>query len=147
MSDQVFRRPGSRAYTGLHQSQSAGRQTLRSVRVSREPRSQQLLEAVERLDAHLDPAGRAQLIAWVQDAYRQVGSMPIGLVSKCYLGPPYVDHTLSLLGEIIEHYAPAEPMPEPFQGARMLARNDAYLFVEVYADGLLVPVTDTGQVI
>ena len=45
------------------------------------------------------------------------------------------------------HFAPAEPMPEPFGAARMLARSGGYAYVEVYGDGLILPVLDDGTVV
>lgn len=38
-------------------------------------------------------------------------------------------------------------MPEPFDRARMLARSDGYLYVEVFSDGLTVPVRPDGTVV
>lgn len=90
---------------------------------------------------------RKQLAQWIGEQYSvEYGSMLLGMVARCYLGPPYVDHRLNLIGAIVEHFGPSDPMPEPFQGARMLVRSGAYAFIEVHTDGRLVPVTDDGGI-
>ncbi|MEV0178101.1 hypothetical protein AB0I54_02170 [Streptomyces sp. NPDC050625] len=112
------------------------------------PRSAPLLEAVRRLDAGLDEQASRSLADWVREQYTtSYGSVPLGFVARCYLGPPYVDHQLNLFHVIVRHFAPAEQMPEPFSAARMLARSGGYAYVEVYADGLVLPVLDDGTVV
>ncbi|MFF7747907.1 hypothetical protein ACFZCP_01390 [Streptomyces sp. NPDC007971] len=112
------------------------------------PRSRKLLDAVGRLDAGLDDQACRSLAEWLRDQYTTAyGSVPLGYVARCYLGPPYVDHQLSLLGVIVRHFSAAEPMPEPFSAARMLARSGGYAYVEVYDDGLILPVLDDGTVV
>lgn len=111
-------------------------------------RSGELLEAVSRLDAGLDETARRQLAEWIREQYEvQHHSAPIGYVAKCWLGPPYVDHVLDLSGAILTHYAPGDVMPPPFADARMLARNGSYACVEVYSDGLVLPVLANGSVV
>ncbi|MFD9795202.1 hypothetical protein ACFWXK_30100 [Streptomyces sp. NPDC059070] len=111
-------------------------------------RSDRLREAVARLDARFDEAARRRLADWIREEYEvQHTAVPVGFVTKCFLGPPHVDHILDLSGAIVEHYAPSTPMPEPFGGARMLARSGAYLCVEVYGDGLVLPVLPDGSVV
>ncbi|MFD5316847.1 hypothetical protein [Streptomyces sp. NPDC127098] len=103
---------------------------------------------VRRLDAGVDDAARAGLVAALCEEYATAhGSVPLGFVAVCRLGPPYVDHTLNLLGSIVRHYGPTEPMPAPFESARMLVRTGAYAWVEVFDDGLLLPVHEDGQVV
>ncbi|MEU5537262.1 hypothetical protein [Streptomyces sp. NPDC020362] len=112
------------------------------------PRSRKLLDAVGRLDAGLDEQACRSLAEWLREQYTTAyGSVPLGYVARCYLGPPYVDHQLSLLGVIVRHFSAAEPMPEPFSAARMLARSGGYACVEVYDDGLILPVLDDGTVV
>lgn len=112
------------------------------------PRSAPLLEAVRRLDAGLDEQASRSLADWVREQYTTSnGSVPLGFVARCHLGPPYVDHQLNLFHVIVRHFAPAEQMPEPFSAARMLARSGGYTYVEVYADGLILPVLDDGTVV
>ncbi|MEN3608651.1 hypothetical protein [Plantactinospora sp. ZYX-F-223] len=118
------------------------------MRRARKPRHSGLFAAVSRLDTEIDPAARAELARWVREQYEtEYGDIPLGFMARCYLGPPYVDHRLDLLHDIVEHFAPADGVPEPFAQARMLARNDAYAFVEVYASGEIRPVFADGTVV
>jgi hypothetical protein len=104
-----------------------------------------LFQAIRQLDSGMDLEARKQLAKWIGDQYAiEYGSFVLGMVAICYLGPPYVDHRLDLLGSIVEHYAPSDPMPHPYEGARMLARSGSYAFVEVHSNGELVPVFDDG---
>lgn len=112
------------------------------------PRSPELLDAVGRLDAGLDEQACRSLADWLREQYTTAyGSVPLGYVARCHLGPPFVDHQLSLLGVIVRHFSAAEPMPQPFSAARMLARSGGYAYVEVYDDGLILPVLDDGTVV
>jgi hypothetical protein len=114
----------------------------------RKARHSGLFQAVHRLDVQLDRAAREELARWVRDEYQnEFGDVPLGFVAVCHLGPPYVDHRLDLIGSIVEHYAPADVMPDPFASARMLARTGAYEFIEVYASGELRPVLPDGSVV
>jgi hypothetical protein len=117
-------------------------------RQRRKARHAGLLEAAHRCDAGLDAASRAQLAGWIRAEYEsEFGDVPLGLFSLCHLGPPYIDHRLDLWQSILEHYAPADVVPEPFAQARMLVRSGAYEFVEVYAGGELRPVLPGGSVV
>jgi hypothetical protein len=121
---------------------------LPAQRASRAPRHAGIFEAVHRIDGQLDAAARAELGRWVRDEYeREFGDVPLGFVAQCHLGPPYVDHRLDLFNSILQHYAPADVMPDPFAKARMLVRTGAYDFVEVYASGDLRPVLADGSVV
>ena len=72
--------------------------------------------------------------------------MPLGIVSRCYLGVPYEVHTLDLTSHaIIAHYKTGQPLPPSFERARQLARHNAYAVVEVYAQKLLL-IGDDGSV-
>ncbi|MEV8017838.1 hypothetical protein AB0O76_16135 [Streptomyces sp. NPDC086554] len=111
-------------------------------------RSEPLREAVTRLDAGLDEQARRQLAEWIGEEYRtSYGGIPLGLVARCYLGPPYIDHVLDLFGVILRHYSPREAMPEPFGQARMLARSGGYAYIEVYDGGLILPVLPDRTVV
>ncbi|MFG2413021.1 hypothetical protein [Streptomyces goshikiensis] len=111
-------------------------------------RSPELLEAVSRLDAGLDDTARRQLADWIREHYEaEHHTAPVGYVAKCWLGPPYVDHVLDLFGTILTHYTPGDVMPAPYGEARMLARNASYACVEVYSDGLVLPVLTNGSVV
>jgi hypothetical protein len=68
-------------------------------------------------------------------------------VAPCGLGPPFVDHILDLGGAIVEHYASADTMPEPYANARMLVRSGAYAYVEIYLSGTVVPVLADGAAV
>ena len=63
-------------------------------------------------------------------------SLPIGLVSVCYLGDPYEVHILDLEGNIMQHFKVGESMPTAFERARTLALHPSYSFVEVYTNTL-----------
>lgn len=134
-------------------SQAAGSRTVdvaasRTVdRNRRAVRSQELIEAVNRIDTTSDQATMQALRQWINDEYesRQGGTL-LGLFSRCYLGAPYVDHRLDLSGStIVEHFTREQSPPGPFQMARPFARNHAYLFVEVYDDGAVVPIRADGR--
>lgn len=112
------------------------------------PRPKELRDALHRLDAGLDETARRALAEWIREQYTTTyGAVPLGFVARCYLGPPYVDHQLNLFHVIVRHFAPAEPMPDPYSSARMLARSGGYAYIEVYSDGLLLPVLDDGTVV
>jgi hypothetical protein len=109
-------------------------------------RSSELLASVARLDATVDAAARAQIVEWVRQEYdSRQGGMLIGLFAKCYLGPPYVDHKLSLTQAILQHYAPGEDPGFPYSNARGLVRSAAYAYIEIYSDGAIVPVRTDGS--
>jgi hypothetical protein len=112
------------------------------------PRSAELRKAVTRLDATTDPAALRELGDWISEQYaREFGAVPLGFVALCRLGPPYVDHQLSLTQRIVEHFSRGDRMPDPFQAARMLVRSGAYEYVEVFTDGPALPVQPDGSVV
>ncbi|MEV0322777.1 hypothetical protein ACIBKX_20900 [Streptomyces sp. NPDC050658] len=112
------------------------------------PRSSELREAVARLDAHLDAKATQELSDWIREQYTNAhGTVPLGFFARCFLGPPYVDHQLNLFAVIVEHFAPSDRVPAPFSGARSMVRPGGYAYVEVYSDGLLVPVLDDGTAV
>jgi hypothetical protein len=118
------------------------------VRDLRKPRHAGIFQAIHRLDAALDQAARAELGRWAREQYEaEFGDVPVGFVAECHLGPPYADHRLDLFQSIVDHYAPADVMPEPFARARMLVRTGAYEFIEIYASGELRPVLADGSVV
>jgi hypothetical protein len=120
---------------------------LRKDQLQRKPRHAGIFQAIQALDAQLDEATRREVAKWIGEQYvAEYGSELLGMVAQCYLGPPYVDHRLDLFGGIIEHYAVSDPMPAPYDAARMLARSGSYAFVEVHSDGRIVPVHDDGSV-
>ncbi|MEU3573323.1 hypothetical protein AB0E96_33590, partial [Kitasatospora sp. NPDC036755] len=112
------------------------------------PRPADLLRAVRRLDAGLDPAACAELSDWLKEHYQAAyGDVPLGFLATCYLGPPFVDHRLDLFRVILQHFAPGDQVPEPFGAARMIVRTGAYAYVEVYGSGLVLPVLQDGTVV
>ena len=113
----------------------------------REPRPGELLQAVRNLDLTQDVAYRAELATWIEDAYTErMGGVLLGLFARCHLGPPYVDHRLTVVGHILEHYRPTDIVPPPFDAARTLAQSPVYEYVEVYSDGDIIPVLADGSV-
>ncbi|HSX99372.1 MAG TPA: hypothetical protein VLG91_18575 [Streptomyces sp.] len=112
------------------------------------PRSPELLGRLRRLDAAVDDTAVQDIASWLHEQYAGRGApVPVGFVAQCLLGSPYVDHRLGLDGRILGHCAAHDVMPSPFDAARMLARSGAYAFVEVYADGLVLPVLPDGGVV
>jgi hypothetical protein len=109
------------------------------------PRSAELVTAVAKLDTTVDVSARQAIMDWIRQEYdaRQGGAL-IGLFAKCYLGPPFVDHKLSLLQTILEHFAPNDDPGHPYNQARGLVRSGAYAYIEVYSDGAVVPVRPDG---
>jgi len=93
------------------------------------------------------PAYRAELTEWIDNAYTErMGGVLLGLFARCHLGPPYVDHRLTVVGHILEHYRPTDIVPPPFDAARTLAQSPVYEYVEVYSDGDIIPVLADGSV-
>jgi hypothetical protein len=65
-----------------------------------------------------------------------IDQLPLGIVSKCYLGPPFEVHICDFNGEIIEHFETHRPMAAPFERARCLALHPSYAFIEIFKDTL-----------
>lgn len=118
-----------------------------AIRELRKPRSAALLDAVRKLDSGLDEQACRALAEQISAQYAKDfgGGVPIGLLATCYLGAPYVDHRLNLIELIVEHYTPTSAVPDPYAAARPLVRSGAYAYVEVYSDGLVVPVLPDGS--
>jgi hypothetical protein len=136
---------GHRQHEQSSNSAAAQRPLARDLR---RPRSAALLAAVHRLDTEISTAAREDLAQWVREAYQvEVGDIPLGFVAQCHLGPPYVDHILDLFQNIVEHYAPADRMPDPYAQARMLVRTGAYAYIEIFGSGEIRPVLPDGTVV
>lgn len=132
-------------HTGTRPADLAAGRTVDRNR--RAVRSKELVEAVQRLDTTTDSATAHAIMQWINDEYesRQGGTL-VGLFSRCYLGSPYVDHRMDLTGgHILEHYTREDTPPPAFHPARPFARSDAYIFVEVYDDGTVVPIRPDGR--
>lgn len=111
----------------------------------KKPRSKALLQAIQALDTTTDTAATRDLLDQIAAEYAERnGGLILGLFSKCHLGPPFVDHRLSLGETILEHYRRDDLVPDPFSKARNLAQSAMYIYIEIYSDGEIVPVRPDG---
>ncbi len=118
--------------------------TLRRNRSA--PRSKELLAAVARLDTEPNALAAREIMEFIAAEYdARGGGVLLGLFSRCYLGPPYVDHMMTVTGQICEHFTRSDPVPGPYANARSLASNPAIEYVEVYGDGAIIPVRTDGK--
>ncbi|MCS4228900.1 hypothetical protein [Sphingobacterium sp. BIGb0165] len=106
-------------------------------------RSARYMELISGLDAKTltDTKGMADLINAVKEEFgtADIANLPLGILAKCFLGHPHEVHTLDLSGNmIIKHYKISEPLPEDFEKARILAKHNAYVFVEIYRDKIIL---------
>lgn len=107
----------------------------------RQQRSRTYIEAVKQLDAGTHQQNQAalnDLIKAISQEFSEltIDQRPLGMVSRCYLGAPYVVHVCDLSGNIVEHFESYRSMPSDFERARILAMHTDYLFIEVYPDRL-----------
>ena len=115
----------------------------------RQRRSTNYIRAMTELDAGChcqDPRAVEALIAAIQQELPEVtiDKLPIGIVSRCFLGEDYEVHTLDRTGGIVQHYRGHQSLPALLERARSLALHSGYLFVEVYVDSL-VAVRSNGE--
>lgn len=113
-------------------------------------RSQNYLNIMTKIDSASlsETKGMKDLMEALHNEFgtAEIDGLPEGIVAKCYLGHPHEVHTLDLVGHnIIHHYKTNEPMPDIFEKARTLAKHNAYAFVEVYRDKLIL-VREDGTV-
>lgn len=106
-------------------------------------RNKEYLELFSTLDnkEYTTTAGWDSLMQLISEEFgtANISSMPLGIVSKCYLGHPYEVHILDLSeSRIIEHYKIMDTMPLLFERARVLALHSEYCCVEVYKDKLIL---------
>ncbi|MBS0623513.1 MAG: hypothetical protein JSS62_02715 [Verrucomicrobia bacterium] len=106
-------------------------------------RSKRYLDTISKLDAKTltDTKGMKELMNAIQEEFgtADTASLPLGIVAKCFLGHPHEVHTLDLSGsQIIKHYKIGEALPDDFEKARTLAKHNAYAFVEVYRDKIIL---------
>jgi hypothetical protein len=155
MSDQfggLIRRPklsdrtGAKVSTSRPQEMTAQKQlTPAEWKARRSRRSEQMMDALRQIDVAPNVQAQREIIDWLKDVYAQRGGgILVGLFGHCYLGPPYVDHAFDLTGAIREHYTASDTVPTMYQSARSLAVSDAYAFIEIYADGHVVPIRPDG---
>lgn len=122
-------------------AQTLGREMskLEMNRLLRKPRSKEYMEAMRRLDigSHVNNnAQKEEIINILQNEFPEIklSGLLLGIVAKCYIGPEYDVHTLSLGGGIIHHYQRGEAMEAELSRARALAARGTYEFIEVYTD-------------
>jgi len=106
-------------------------------------RSKKYLDLISGLDAKTltNTNGISELIKAIQEELgtAELASLPLGIVSKCFLGHPYEVHTLDLSGsQIIKHYKATETMEAEFEKARTVAKHNAYAMVEIYKDKIIL---------
>lgn len=106
-------------------------------------RSKRYMDMIAKLDATTltDTKGMQELMNAIQEEFgtAELSNLPMGIVAKCFLGHPHEVHTLDLVGhQIIRHYKIGEPLPNDFEKARTLAKHNAYAFVEVYRDKIIL---------
>lgn len=106
-------------------------------------RSGKYLDFIAQLDAKslTDTKGMEELLNAIQKEFgtAELAGLPLGIVSKCFLGHPYEVHTLDLSrSQIIRHYKTNEPMDGDFEKARTLAKHNAYSMVEIYKDKMIL---------
>ena len=115
----------------------------------RQKRSANYIRTMTQLDAGChcqDPRAVEALIAAIQQELPEVTieKLPIGIVSRCFLGEDYEVHTLDRTGGIVQHYRRHQSLPPLLERARSLALHSQYLFVEVYVDSL-VAIRSNGE--
>lgn len=129
-----------RRSTALHTDRKVGAAQSAGATVLTAPRSSRYLAAIGKLDASatLRPAELAEVIEEIHREFAEKwAAVPLGFVGHCYLGPPFEAHTLTVDGQIIEHYQRGQALPGPLEQARSLARTEHYLVIEVYQDRLV----------
>jgi hypothetical protein len=118
-----------------------------SDRVLLQKRSSKFIQALTSLDTGTltDTKGFAELIDKLKNEFGELGitEIPLGIVSKCYLGHPYEVHVLDLSGtQIINHYKRGESLPPLLEKARNLAIGNQYVLIEVYAAKMILVKSD-----
>jgi hypothetical protein len=113
----------------------------------RQKRSSAYLQRMQRLDAgthQRDVAGLQELLDAIAAEFPELGidDRPIGVVSRCLLGPPYEVHICDLAGGIIEHFQRSHAMPPLFERARSIAVHGAYAFIEIYVSTIRAVAAD-----
>ena|SRR5215212_5646249 len=126
------------------ESQNASRTGLSGAKLQqrlRQKRSSAYIDIIGKIDAGAYQSDRAafdSLLEAISDEFPElrIDELPLGIVSKCYLGAPFEVHICDLSGEILKHFEAFRSMPPPFERSRSLAIHPAYAFVEVYSDTL-----------
>ncbi|GAA2959970.1 hypothetical protein [Microbacterium schleiferi] len=111
----------------------------------RSMRSADIVASMKILDSAPNELAAQEIAEWLNGEFEsRGGGALLGLFGHCYLGHPYADHLMTLDGSIIRHFTHAEPVPSGFEPARSLAVTDAYAYIEIYADGQIIPVRPDG---
>lgn len=116
---------------------------FRSDRDILKKRSAKYVKLLSSLDTKslTDVQGWNELMDAVKEEFgtAELSSLPLGIVSKCFLGESYEVHILDLSGsQIIKHFKTGEAMPTDFEKARTLAMHNSYALIEVYTDKLVL---------
>ncbi|WP_345991282.1 hypothetical protein AAEU33_05485 [Chryseobacterium sp. Chry.R1] len=127
-------------------NQSESKQTSSKIINDRDilrKRSEKYLKLIKGFDKELltETRGKEELMTIICEEFgtAELADLPLGILAKCYLGHPHEVHTLDLGGgQIIRHYKIGEPLPNNFEKARVLAKHNAYAFVEVFKDKLIL---------
>jgi hypothetical protein len=132
---------GSPATAKTHLSPAQVAQRLR------QKRSSAYLERIQRLDAgthRQNAAGLQELLDAIAAEFPELGvdERPIGIVSRCFLGPPYEVHICDPAGGVIEHFQHGRSMPPLFERARSLAAHGAYALIEIYVSTIRAVAAD-----
>jgi len=125
-------------------------QPLMVEKLLRQKRSTSYVDTVTRLDAtgvHCRKEDVEKMIEELQNEFPELleHQLPIGIVSKCYLGEPYEVHSLDTQLQIVEHYKRGSVLPNGMEKARILAMNPNYEFVEVFTS-CICAVARNGQI-
>ncbi|MFV0407825.1 MAG: hypothetical protein ACK5LN_13560 [Propioniciclava sp.] len=110
-------------------------------------RSTEFIVTVQKLDTATDPQSVHELMEFLDSLYQveDLPDRPFALFGQCYLGHPYLDHVMTLEGGILEHFTNTEQIDPEYRAARGLARSGAYAYIELYRDGSVVPIRETGD--
>jgi hypothetical protein len=116
----------------------------------RQKRSLDYVHAIKKLDAggvKCSHANMEELLQAIRNEFPELEpyQYPVGIIAKCFLGPPYEVHTLDIKLDIIQHYKKGEVLPEQLNRGKSLALHPSYEFVEVFSDTLRA-VTKNGDV-
>ncbi|MCB0813712.1 MAG: hypothetical protein KDB87_11200 [Flavobacteriales bacterium] len=129
---------------GKEHGQDRSRSTIHvSDRELLRKRSKKYMDVIASLDNKTltGTQGMNDLLSALQEEFgtAHLEDLPVGIVSKCFLGQPYEVHILDLTAtQIVEHYKRGESMPGEYEKARTLAMHNAYAVIEVYRDKMIL---------
>ncbi|ACX62608.1 hypothetical protein GYMC10_0302 [Paenibacillus sp. Y412MC10] len=116
----------------------------------RSKRSSAFVEAMTKLDVSGVIATKEKVQEFIDQIAGEfpelaADQLPLGIVSKCYLGNPYEVHSLDARLQIIDHYKRGEILPNGMEKARRLAMHPGYVYIEVYMN-MICAVSQSGEV-